>query len=53
MMAPAAGSSDPAPLWPMRIAGWLDALRAITSAWREQYGGPAATVPVRSGTLTS
>jgi hypothetical protein len=36
----------------MRIAGFADALLAITSAWREQYGGPAATVPARSGTLT-
>jgi hypothetical protein len=25
----------------MRIAGSPDALPAITSAWREQYGGPA------------
>ncbi len=50
--APAAASSGPAPLWPMRIAGLADALLAITSAWREQYGGPAATVPVRSGTPT-
>ena len=52
MMAPAAASSDPAPLWPMRIAGSPQALPAITPAWREQYGGPAATVPVRSGTPT-
>jgi hypothetical protein len=33
----------------MRIAGVADALLAITWAWREQYGAPAATVPVRSG----
>jgi hypothetical protein len=44
----------------MRIAGWPDALRAITSAWRKQYGGPAVTVltggerpswPLRSAAL--
>jgi hypothetical protein len=34
MMAPAAASTGPAPLWPMRTAGWSDALLAITWAWR-------------------
>jgi hypothetical protein len=36
----------------MRIVGPPDALPAITSAWRGQYGGPAATVPAKSETPT-
>jgi hypothetical protein len=52
MRAPAAASSGPAPLCPMRTTGPPEALSAITAACRGQYGGPAATVPVKSGTPT-
>jgi hypothetical protein len=40
MIAPAAARSGPAPRWPMRIAGGLDALRAIAWAWRKQIWRP-------------
>src|SRR5260370_39373084 len=44
------GQQRPCPAMAIRIAGCPAALLAITSAWREQYGGPGAPVPVASGT---
>src|SRR6266536_4391656 len=51
-MAPAAARIGPARLWPTSTAGWPAAARALSSAWREHQGGPAATVLVRSGMVT-